>query len=123
RARPVVRRNRPLQGNRRGVLPPAVLAGAARPAGNPPAHRRGAPVSAAERHPFLRPCNREGRRMKLTIPRDNLRRGLEAVSGAVPTRTTLPVLNHVKLEAEDGKLRLETTNLDTHLSFAVDAEV
>jgi len=61
--------------------------------------------------------------MKLTIPRDNLRRGLEAVSGAVPTRTTLPVLNHVKLEAEDGKLRLETTNLDTHLSFAVDAEV
>lgn len=61
--------------------------------------------------------------MKIEVTRDNFRRGLEAVSGAVPTRNVLPVLQMVKMEAADGRLRLETSNLDTHLTFAVDCEV
>src|SRR3712207_943205 len=61
--------------------------------------------------------------MKFTITRENLQQGLGAVAGSIPTRTTLPVLSNLLLEAEDGAVRLSGTDLDTAVSVRIPAEV
>jgi DNA polymerase-3 subunit beta len=45
------------------------------------------------------------------------------VQNVVSTRTTLPILSNVLLQAEDGQLRLTTTDLDVGVSGKVDAQV
>ena len=54
--------------------------------------------------------------MKLTISKEQLIYGLQAVQNIVITRTTLPILSHVLLRAETGKLELTATDLDVTLS-------
>ncbi|MBV9773153.1 MAG: DNA polymerase III subunit beta [Gemmatimonadetes bacterium] len=61
--------------------------------------------------------------MRFTITRENLMQGLSAVAGSIPTRTTLPVLANILLEAEDGAVRLSGTDLDTAVSIRIAAEV
>lgn len=61
--------------------------------------------------------------MKLTLTRDNLQRGLSAVAGSVPTRTTLPVLSNLLLRAEEDGMTLSGTDLDTSVSLRIPAEV
>jgi DNA polymerase-3 subunit beta len=61
--------------------------------------------------------------MRFTITRENLQQGLGAVAGSIPTRTTLPVLSNLLIEAEDGAVRLSGTDLDTAVSVRVPAEV
>ncbi|HET6233304.1 MAG TPA: DNA polymerase III subunit beta [Longimicrobiaceae bacterium] len=61
--------------------------------------------------------------MKFTITRENLQQGLGAVAGSIPTRTTLPVLANILIEAEDGEVRMSGTDLDTAVSVRVPAEV
>ena len=61
--------------------------------------------------------------MRFTITRENLQQGLGAVAGSIPTRTTLPVLANILLEAEDGSVRLSGTDLDTAVSVRIPAEV
>jgi DNA polymerase-3 subunit beta len=61
--------------------------------------------------------------MRLTITRENLQRGLGAVAGSIPTRTTLPVLSNLLIEAVDGAMRLSGTDLDTAVTVQVPAEV
>ena len=61
--------------------------------------------------------------MRFTITRENLQQGLGAVAGSIPTRTTLPVLSNILIEAEDGAVRLSGTDLDTAVSVRVPAEV
>ena len=61
--------------------------------------------------------------MRYAITRDHLQEGLTAVSAAVPTRTTLPVLSNLLMRAEDGRLRLSGTDLDISVSVSVAAEV
>lgn len=61
--------------------------------------------------------------MKFTITRENLQQGLGAVAGSIPTRTTLPVLSNILIEAEDGAVRMSGTDLDTAVSVRVAAEV
>jgi DNA polymerase-3 subunit beta len=61
--------------------------------------------------------------MKFTITRENLQQGLGAVAGSIPTRTTLPVLSNILIEAEDGEVRMSGTDLDTSVSVRVAAEV
>jgi len=61
--------------------------------------------------------------MKLTIARDRLHEGLSAVSGSVPTKTTLPVLSNILVEATKDGLRLSGTDLDISVSVVVPAEV
>lgn len=61
--------------------------------------------------------------MRFTITRENLMQGLSAVAGSIPTRTTLPVLANILLEAEDGAVRLSGTDLDTAVSVRIAAEV
>ncbi|MQA90211.1 MAG: DNA polymerase III subunit beta [Gemmatimonas sp.] len=61
--------------------------------------------------------------MKVSITREKLQEGLGAVAGSIPTRSTLPVLSNLLLEAEEGGLRMSGTDLDTAVSVRVAAEV
>lgn len=61
--------------------------------------------------------------MKFTITRERLQEGLVAVAASVPTRTTLPVLSNILVEATKKGLRLAGTDLDIAVSTVVAAEV
>jgi DNA polymerase-3 subunit beta len=61
--------------------------------------------------------------MRFTITRENLQQGLGAVAGSIPSRTTLPVLSNILIEAEDGAVRMSGTDLDTAVTVRVPAEV
>jgi DNA polymerase III subunit beta len=61
--------------------------------------------------------------MKLTMTRDNLQQGLTAVSASVPTRTTLPVLSNILMEAGPDGVQLSGTDLDIAVSLQVPANV
>ena len=61
--------------------------------------------------------------MKFTITREQLQEGLVAVASSVPTRTTLPVLSNILVEAIGEGLRLSGTDLDIAVSTVVPADV
>jgi DNA polymerase-3 subunit beta len=61
--------------------------------------------------------------MKLKITRDNLQQGLAAVSASIPTRTTLPVLSNILIEAGADHVAMSGTDLDIAVSVRVPAEV
>jgi len=61
--------------------------------------------------------------MNLTISKEQIINGLQAVQGVVSTRTTLPILSNVLLRAENGRLEFTATDLDVTIASAVDANV
>jgi DNA polymerase III subunit beta len=61
--------------------------------------------------------------MKLSISKEQMIQGLQAVQNIVSTRTTLPVLSNVLLRADAGRLNLTGTDLDVTISSAVEATV
>ena len=61
--------------------------------------------------------------MKFRIARDAFLDSLQQVQHVVSTRTTLPILSNVLIEAADGKLRLTTTDLDVGVSGTVVADI
>ena len=61
--------------------------------------------------------------MKLSVMQENLARGLQVVSRAVSTRSTLPVLNNVLLRTEDGGLKLTATNLEIGMTYWVPGKI
>lgn len=61
--------------------------------------------------------------MKLSIAKDQLIAGLQAVQNVVSTRTTLPILSNVHLRAEDNRLFLTATDLDVTVACGVEAQV
>jgi len=61
--------------------------------------------------------------MKLSISKEQLIQGLQAVQNIVSTRTTLPVLSNVLLRAEPTRLDLTATDLDVTISSSVEAAV
>jgi DNA polymerase III subunit beta len=61
--------------------------------------------------------------MKFTITREQLQEGLTAVYAAVPTKTTLPVLANILMEASKDGLRLSGTDLDIAVSTVVPAAI
>ena len=61
--------------------------------------------------------------MKLSVMQENLARGLQVVSRAVSTRSTLPVLNNVLLRTEEGGLKLTTTNLEIGITYWVSGKI
>lgn len=61
--------------------------------------------------------------MKLTIAKEQLIHGLQAVQNIVSSRASLPVLSNVLLRAEAGTLHLTGTDLDVTVSCAVEANV
>lgn len=61
--------------------------------------------------------------MNLSIAKEKLIEGLQAVQNVVSTRTTLPILSNVLLRAEGNRLELTATDLDVTVTCAVEAEV
>ena len=61
--------------------------------------------------------------MRFTIAREKLQEALASVAAVVPSKTTLPVLANILLEARDGSVRLSGTDLDVAVSVSVPAEV
>lgn len=61
--------------------------------------------------------------MRFTISREKLLEGLQAVTPAVPPKTTLPVLSNLLVETTDRGIRFSATDLDIAVSTEVSAEV
>ena len=61
--------------------------------------------------------------MKFSVSKDKLLEGLSTVQNVVSTRTTLPILSNVLLQASDGEIRMTTTDMDVGLRRSVDAQV
>src|SRR6267378_3721458 len=61
--------------------------------------------------------------MKFSVSKDKLLEGLSTVQNVVSTRTTLPILSNVLLQASDGEIRLTTTDLDVGIRGSVEAQV
>ena len=61
--------------------------------------------------------------MKVTVTAGNLGQGLQVVSRAVSSRTTLPILNNVLLQTADSGLQLTATNLEIGIRQSIPAEV
>ncbi|HEY6057492.1 MAG TPA: DNA polymerase III subunit beta [Candidatus Limnocylindrales bacterium] len=61
--------------------------------------------------------------MKLSLMQENLARGLQVVSRAVSTRSTLPVLANVLLRTEDAGLKLTATNLEIGITYWVPGKI
>lgn len=61
--------------------------------------------------------------MKFRIARDAFLDSLQQVQHVVSTRTTLPILSNVLIEASGSELRLTTTDLDVGVSGTVEADI
>jgi DNA polymerase-3 subunit beta len=61
--------------------------------------------------------------MNLTIAKEQIINGLQAVQNVVSTRTTLPILSNVLIRAEGDRLELTATDLDVTIACAVEAKV
>ena len=61
--------------------------------------------------------------MKFTCLQENLAKGLNTVYKAVPTKSALPILSNILLSAEEGRLKLSATNLETSITTYVGASV
>jgi DNA polymerase-3 subunit beta len=61
--------------------------------------------------------------MKFTITREKLHEGLNAVAASVPSKTTLPVLSNILVEATKDGLRLSGTDLDLAVSTIIPGQI
>jgi len=61
--------------------------------------------------------------MNLTISKEQIINGLQAVQNVVSTRTTLPILSNVLLRADGNRLEFTATDLDVTIASAVEAKV
>lgn len=61
--------------------------------------------------------------MRVSCLQENLAKGLSIVGRAVSTRSTLPVLGNILLEAQNNQLRLAATNLDIGINCWIGAKV
>lgn len=57
--------------------------------------------------------------MNFTCPKRLFHEALQSVSRAVATRSTLPILGNVLLEAQDGQLKLVTTDLEIGMTCMI----
>jgi DNA polymerase III subunit beta len=61
--------------------------------------------------------------MKATVLQENLAHGLNIVSRAVSTRSTLPVLSNILIASDEGRLRLSATNLELGITCWIAARI
>lgn len=61
--------------------------------------------------------------MRVSCLQENLAKGLSIVGRAVSSRSTLPVLGNILLEAKDNELRLAATNLEIGVNCWIGAKV
>ena len=58
--------------------------------------------------------------MKFEIQQEDLQKALDIIANVVPTKTTLPILTCILMEATDGRLTLSATNLDISITTSTD---
>lgn len=61
--------------------------------------------------------------MKFSCLQENLNKGLQIVSKAVPVKGSLPILSNVLIASEDNRLKLAATNLETAITTYVNASI
>ncbi|MBL6919060.1 MAG: DNA polymerase III subunit beta [Puniceicoccaceae bacterium] len=61
--------------------------------------------------------------MEFKINQDHFSNGLQQVLNVVASRSTMPILSNVLIEAEEGHISLTTTNLDLGIRCRIKAEV
>jgi len=61
--------------------------------------------------------------MNLTIAKEHLINGLQAVQNVVNVRTTLPILSNVLIKADGDRIEFTATDLDVTVSSSVEAKV
>lgn len=61
--------------------------------------------------------------MRFTCLRENLTKGLNTVNKAIPIKSQLPILSNVLITAQDGRIKLVGTDLDTVITSVVGASV
>ena len=61
--------------------------------------------------------------MKFSVAKEKLLEGLQQVQNVVSTRTTLPILSNVLLQASDDEIHLTTTDLDVGVRGSCEAHV
>ncbi len=62
--------------------------------------------------------------MRLSCQQEDLHRGLSAVSRAIPARSTLPITQHVLVEAGDSSITLSATDAETiAITYTISADV
>ena len=61
--------------------------------------------------------------MNLTISKEQIINGLQAVQNVVSSRTTLPILSNVLMRAEGDRIEFTATDLDVTIACSVEAKV
>ncbi|MCR5282068.1 MAG: DNA polymerase III subunit beta [Lachnospiraceae bacterium] len=61
--------------------------------------------------------------MKLTFKKPNLLNGLQIVSKAVPSHTTMPILECILITAADGEIKLIANDMDLGIETVVEGEI
>src|SRR5258708_13021461 len=61
--------------------------------------------------------------MKFSVTKEKLLEGLQQVQNVVSTRTTLPILSNVLLQANGTEVHLTTTDLDVGVRGSFEAQV
>lgn len=61
--------------------------------------------------------------MKFSVSKEKLIAGLQTVQNVVSTRTTLPILSNVLVQAAGNHLRMTTTDLDVGVSGTIEVQV
>ncbi len=61
--------------------------------------------------------------MNLSISKEQILNGLQAVQNVVSTRTTLPILSNVLMKAEGERVEFTATDLDVTIACTVEAKV
>ena len=61
--------------------------------------------------------------MKIKTTKDALLRGIQIVQNAVTSKSTLPILSHILLEAKKNEIHLTATDLEIGISMKVEGEV
>jgi len=61
--------------------------------------------------------------MKFSVSKEKFLAGLQAVQNVVSTRTTLPILSNVLLQARDGEVRFTTSDLDVGITGTIEAQI
>ena len=62
--------------------------------------------------------------MRVKCQQEHLNRALSAVSRAVPSRSVLPITQHILVEANDGQLKLSATDAETiAITYTIPANV
>ena len=61
--------------------------------------------------------------MKLSVVQENLAHGLSVVSRAVSPRSTYPILAHVLVSAEEGRLKLSATDRELGITSWIGAKI